>query len=80
MADEEGHDHFSVVVFYTDDTCEYARSFVSGRDAVETFKRIIESASARAGLLTKVIITDSGGFTNFIWEFGKGITFPAIHQ
>jgi hypothetical protein len=80
MADEEGHDHFSVVVFYTDDTYEYVRSFVSGRDAVETFKRITESPLAHTGLLAKVIITDGDGFTNFIWEFGKGITFPAIHQ
>jgi hypothetical protein len=79
MADEEERDEFSVVVFYKNDAYEYVRRFVDGRDAVETFKRMTESVDAHTGLVAKVIITDGGGFTNFMWEFGKGITFPAIH-
>jgi len=33
-------------------------------------------AAARLRFVVKVIITDGGDHTNFVWEYGKGITYP----
>lgn len=71
MADGE----FSVAIFYPDGTNEYVKRFVDAREAVETAKSWTERPAALIGVIRKVIITDGGDFTNFQWEYGKGITF-----
>lgn len=67
---------FSVAQFFADDSYEYVRRWVSAEEAVETVKHYANSVGAKIGTTKKVIITDGGDCTNFVWEFGKGITFP----
>jgi hypothetical protein len=68
---------FSVCQFFTDDSYEYVRRFVSAEEAVKAFKHYTDCVSSRLGTTKRVIITDGGDCTNMEWQFGKGITFPA---
>jgi hypothetical protein len=70
------HGEFSVCQFFADGTYEYIIRNVNAQTAVETAKRFTESVGARIGNTKRVIITDSGDFTCFEWEFGKGVIFP----
>ena len=70
---------FSVAQFFVNGTYEYVRRFISAEEAVEAAKHYTDSIAARAGMVTRVIITDGGDFTNFEWQFGKGVTFPPEH-
>ena len=45
------------------------------REVVEAAKHHTQSVGARLGFVVKVI-TDGGDHTNFVWEYGKGITYP----
>lgn len=67
---------FSVCQFFEDGSYEYVRRFVSGLEAVKAAKAYSENPAARMGIVRKVIITDGGDCTNFMWEFGKGVTYP----
>jgi hypothetical protein len=67
---------YSVVQFFADETYEYVRRFVDGREAVEVARACIDSVAGRHGLVRRVIITDGGDLTNFEWRYHEGITFP----
>jgi len=67
---------FSVCQFFKDGTYEYVRRMVSAEEAVTAAKHYTESVGARIGLVTRVIITDGGDFTNFEWKHGEGVTYP----
>lgn len=76
---EPERDEFNVVVFYRDDYSRYILRGVDGRTAVETAKKLtdaIEAESPYARGINRVIITDGGDHTNFLWERGKGIVYP----
>jgi len=73
-------EEFSVCQFFEDGTHEYARRYVSAKEAVETSKMYTESVAAKLGIVRRVIITDGGDFTNFEWQFGKGVTYPTREQ
>lgn len=66
---------FSVCQFFIDGYHEYVRRWVGAEEAVLAAKHYTESVAARAGMVTKVVITDGGDSISFQWEFGKGITF-----
>ncbi len=64
-------ERFNVVIFYDDGFHEYVRRDLPAREAVEVAKICTEHRAA-----ARVVITDSGDFTNFLWQRGKGIVFP----
>lgn len=67
---------FSTAVFYTDDTHEYVRRWVSPQEAMEAFIHHTNSVAVRLGMVKKVIITDGLDYTNMEWKKEKGITYP----
>jgi hypothetical protein len=67
---------FSVAQFFEDGSYEYVRRWIGAEEAVKVAKHYTESIAARLGVVEKVVITDGGDCTNFMWERGKGITFP----
>jgi hypothetical protein len=67
---------FSVCQFFEDGSYEYVRRFVSAEEAMEAASHYTTSVGAKLGMTVRVIITDGGDYTNFEWQFGKGITFP----
>jgi len=69
-------DEFSVAQFFLDGSYEYECRFVSAEEAVKTAHRLTETVGASFGFVQRIIITDGGDFTNFEWQFGKGITYP----
>jgi hypothetical protein len=72
--DSEGE--HSVVVFYPDETYEYVRRWIDLETAVNVAAMYSRGVGAQTGIVRKIIITDGGDNTNFVWEFGKGITYP----
>lgn len=66
---------YSVAQFFGDGSYEWVRRWVSAEEAAEASKHYTTSVAARMGVVVKVVITDGGDFTNFMWEYGKGITF-----
>jgi hypothetical protein len=73
-------DEHSVVQFFADGTHEYVRRFVGPKEAVEAARHYTRSVAAQAGIVIKVIITDGGDDTNFVWEYGKGVTYPPEYE
>jgi hypothetical protein len=76
---EEAHmrmrdDLFNVVQFFDNGTYEYVRRNVGPREAVDAAHHYCTSIGAKMGVVVRVIITDSGDFTNFEWINGKGYT------
>jgi hypothetical protein len=67
---------FSVAQFFQDGTYEYVRRYVDAEEAVTAAKHYTTSVGAQLGTTVRVIITDGGDFTNFEWQFGKGVTYP----
>ena len=67
---------FSVCQFFVDGSYEYVRRFVGAEEAVKAAHHYTTSVGARLGTTVKVIITDGGDCTNFMWEFGKGVVYP----
>lgn len=72
MADGE----FSVYQFFTDESYEPVLRFVDAETAVKCSTQLIKSIGAKTGTVIKVIITDGGDFTNFEWQYGKGVIYP----
>lgn len=68
---------FSVAVFYSNDTHEYTRRWVSPKEAFENFLHHCQSVGAKLGYSQRVIITDGLDFTNMEWKWKDGIVFPA---
>ena len=71
---------FSVVLWFPDGSYHYEKRFVSAEEAITTAADFIKRPAAKAGLLDKVMVTDGGDHTNFLWEYGKGIVFPTREQ
>jgi hypothetical protein len=67
---------FSVVQYFVDGSYEYVRRFVDAQTAVEAAHHYTTCVGARIGTTRRVLITDGGDFTNFLWEYGKGIVYP----
>jgi hypothetical protein len=67
--------YFNVVQFFEDDSYEYVRESVSAEEAVEAAAHYCNSVGARMGFTKKVMITDEDDACNFMWEYGKGVTF-----
>ena len=67
---------FNVVQFFEDDSHEYVRRGVDAEEAVKAAHHYCNCVGARLGMTRRVIITDDGDFTNFMWEYGKGVTYP----
>lgn len=74
MSDDDDRAEFSVAVFYDDGTHSYVGNWMSAKNAVELAKAVTDRA-AMLPSLDKVIITDGGDHTVFMWERGKGVTF-----
>jgi len=75
MSDER----YSVCTFHADGSHAYVTPrHVDAREAVQMALSCIDSASARLGLTTHIIITDGGDDTTFEWEYGRGVIFPRI--
>jgi hypothetical protein len=72
MADGE----FSVVQFFVDGSHEYVRRYVDAEEAVKAAHHYCYSVGAKIGTTVKVIITDGGDCTNFLWEYSKGVVYP----
>ena len=75
MSEDIHEGEFSTVQFFADGTHEYVRRWVGAEEAVKAAKHYTESIAAKAGMVTRVIITDGGDFTCFEWTNGKGVTF-----
>ncbi len=71
---------YSVVQFFDDGTYEYVRRYVSDVEAVLAAKHYTNSVGARAGLVTRVIITDGGDCTCFDWRLNEGVVFPPTEE
>jgi hypothetical protein len=74
----EGKTEGEFSVFWWDPKDNYyaEKRHVGMQEAVETAKSLTTRPAALIGIIRKVAITDGGDFTNFQWEFGKGITYP----
>ena len=66
---------YSVVEFYTNGYHAYVARWLDAEGAVNLARRCTDAATVIGGLVHKVIITDGGDCTNFVWEYGKGVTF-----
>jgi hypothetical protein len=76
----KARNEFSVVIWYPDDTHEYVCRFVGAQEAVETARRMTQTVGARHGMVSRVMITDGGDCTNFLWEHGKGLVYPTREE
>jgi hypothetical protein len=74
--DTKTHGEFNVVQFFIDESYEYVARWIGPEEAVQIAHRMTTSVGAKIGTTQRVIITDGGDFTNFEWEFGKGVVFP----
>ena len=78
MSDEVERDEFSVYVFRPDGFYSREVSFVSADRAVQWAWWLTEERAARYGEVAKIIITDGGDRTVFVWRFGEGVVFPPM--
>ncbi len=69
-------DEFSLVQFFSDGTYERLGERMSAEAAVYQAHGLCHSIGATLGTTAKVIITDSGDYTVFEWQHGKGVVFP----
>jgi hypothetical protein len=67
---------FNVCQFFIDGTYEYVRRFVSGQEAVKAARHYTNNVGVAAGVVERVIITDTGDNCVFEWKLGEGVTFP----
>lgn len=52
------------------------RDHVSSEEAVKFAIEFSRRPAAIIGMVAKIMITDGGDHAVFVWEYGKGITFP----
>lgn len=71
---------FNVCQFFANDSYEYVRRAVDGKEAVNTALDYATSVGARIGSTKRVIVTDGGDSCVFEWQYGKGVTFPPGHE
>jgi hypothetical protein len=67
---------YSVCQFFSDETYEYVRRYVSAEEAMRAALHYTQSVGAQFGSTRRVIITDGGDCCCFEWKFGEGVTFP----
>lgn len=71
---KESDGEFSVVEFFTNGTHAYVEPrWLDAECAVEMSKLLVDRKDPS---VDKVVITDGGDNTVFMWERGKGITWP----
>jgi hypothetical protein len=71
---------FSVYQFFRDESYEEVVRFTDAETATRIAKQLITSLGGRMGTTVRVIITDGGDFTNFEWQYEKGIVYPTKDQ
>lgn len=69
-------DTYSVVQFFKGGGHEYVRNSVSPEEAVKAFNHYTSNVACKVGIISRVIITDSGDHIAMEWQHGLGITFP----
>jgi hypothetical protein len=57
---------------YIDPDCKEAADRIEALEAERAAVHYTQSVGARVGMVEKVIITDGGDSTCFVWEHGKG--------
>jgi hypothetical protein len=70
---------YSVYQFFPDETYNEELRFVDAKTAVYRAKSI-DGPGALLGVTAKVLITDGGDYTCFLWIKGQGIVFPTQEQ
>ncbi len=68
-------DEFAVWLFFPDESHICEQRGLGPKAAVELAKDFTERPAAKAGMISRIIITDDGDNTCFEWTFGKGVTF-----
>jgi len=71
---------FGVVLWFPDGSYHWEGKELEAEAAVKLAKECTERPAAVAGLIDKVTIVDEDDCTNFMWEFGKGITYPELGE
>jgi len=69
----------NLVVWYGEHY-EYELRNDEAEKCVKEAKRITESVGGQCGMVSKVMITDSGDCCIFEWRFGEGVVFPTREQ
>jgi hypothetical protein len=66
---------FSVCQFFADadDTHEYVRRHVDGKEAVEAFKHYTSSVGVKVGLVNRVIVTDGDDNIALEWRAAERV-------
>jgi hypothetical protein len=79
---EEERPEFNVIYYFEDDWHYYAPNGrnLMPKDAGELALSYATRPAAQMGIIKKVIITDGGDHTCFVWEFGKGVTYRGDEQ
>lgn len=66
----------SVYIFFPDGTSHCEGRNLDALPAIQRARSFINRPAAKLGVITRIIVTDRGGATNFEWKYGEGITFP----
>ena len=66
---------FSVYWWDPFETYHVEKRFCGAQEAVETAHSLTTRPAAMMGIVRRVMITDADDCTNFVWEYGKGVTF-----
>ena len=69
-------DFYSVWQFFPDDFHECVARSVGAEEAVRIAHSCTTRPAAQMGIIRKVIVTDDGDCTCFMWEHDKGVVFP----
>jgi hypothetical protein len=67
---------FSVYWWDPEGNYHRERQWVGLEDAIWFAKSFTTRPAARAGFVTKVIVTDGGDCCIWEWQYGKGLTWP----
>jgi hypothetical protein len=73
-------DEYSVALWFPDGSYMYEARWLSAGAAVRLAKRCTERPAAAAGFIDKVMITDGGDNTVFLWEHNRGVVFPLLGE
>ena len=66
---------FNVIAFDNDGFWRYVSQSLGAEESVIVARFVVDEA-IRDGAISRVMITDSDDFTNFLWETDKGVVFP----
>lgn len=69
---------FSVVLFFADGSHTYELRGLDAKTAVDRAIGYTRNVGAVLGTTTQVMIVDSGDDCVFLWEYGKGVTWPKV--